>query len=123
MSDKFTYKHDISLGLNIFLKPHVSAGATKWFGAHPEASYDNHGNHHFANSLVCSDKSVLPFTDADKDAAFASIRAATMGQSPERKREGGLSNLSLTGTLEETYDLGNLPSPLQTLCEKTGRDR
>ena len=121
MSDKITYK--FAVGFSGLLNPSQSSGAVH-LGGNPKVSYDNHGNQHFGDTLVCADKGAIDFPDNVKDAVFTSVDAATMGQSPDAQRSKGiLGALGLAGTIEETYDLGDLPSPLQTACEKASHER
>ena len=92
------------------------------FSARPDASYDNLGNNHFNKIIVCADGSVKPYTVEDQKEDIQTILASTIGAEPARdyptgKPLFGVFHLVKT-KITDTYDLGNLPSPLQTRCEQ-----
>ncbi|WFE92640.1 hypothetical protein K1718_27460 (plasmid) [Roseibium porphyridii] len=120
MSDKITHKFDF--GIAPFTIPNFrnGAGSSYLLGLNPPASFDNHGNQHIGDFLVCAGKHVLPFESDAQDKVFKAVEIASMGKDPKRTEKATSKFLGMTtdGTLEFEYDLGELPSPLQTLCQQ-----
>lgn len=117
MNDKITYRYDVSSkGLSGFFTH--SRGAVATLGANPLASYDNHGNHHLANVIICASGETITFRKSEQDAVFDNVRAATIGKPPQMKANGFWGGTLGASVIEDTYDLGQLPSPLQTACNE-----
>jgi hypothetical protein len=93
------------------------------FSARSDASFDNHGNHHFHETLACSDGSVIPYEPQQQRQDISTVLAASLENDPIREYPNGLPFLARVNftkvVTHDTYELGDLPSPLQTRCEQS----
>lgn len=77
----------------------------------PSKTSDNHGNKSFGRTITCSDGSVVQRTNDEFRGDARAIKAAGTGE--------GIFHNPLDGY---TFELGALPSPLQTRCQQAQTD-
>lgn len=83
----------------------------------PPLSRDEHGNESIEDVILCHNGSVLPYTLEERRQDLDRATAASGGDAISREYVSGTPIIE-TLSLEETFDLGNLPSPLQMRCNE-----
>lgn len=109
MENLFTLTNPVWFGDATIIKRDI-------FDELPPKTSDSHGNVAANNTLVCQNGSVLGYSDNDRRTDLDYVYAASDEVLADRFGTLGVPFVK-PGIVNDVYDLGDLPSPLQTRCE------